>query len=39
MNRLFTRLYRKSREKKHQLFSKLLRPAPESRILAKKELT
>ena len=33
MNRLFARLHRKSREKKYQLFSKLLRPTSESRIL------
>ena len=33
MNRLFTRLHRKSREKKYQLFSKLLRPTSESHIL------
>ena len=33
MNRLFTRLHRKSREKKYQLFCQLLRPTLESRLL------
>jgi ubiquinone/menaquinone biosynthesis C-methylase UbiE len=33
MNRLFLYLHRKSREEKHRLFLRLLRPTPEMRIL------
>ena len=33
MNRLFLYLHRKSREQKHRLFLRLLRPTPKMRIL------